>query len=323
MTIELSCGLPPGPQFAELAVLAEELGYSRVWIFDSAPLWEDPFVHLALAAERTSHIGLGTAVLIPSERSEMAMASAIATVSRLSDARLRVCFGTGGTARRTMGQRPLTLRALSGYVTTVRALLAGETVTIDAQPARMLHAEGLTVERPVDVEMWLSAFGPKAVALAEQIADGIVGNPARHALPTATMLAGTVLEPGESPDDERVRLAVGPWKAVGYHDAYAIGGPSFVDAMPGGRAWRTELESLAPPGRRHLLTYEGHVTQVAERDRWLLEHDSVFPMVIGSPEAINERLSRLSDRGVQEVIYTPSGPAVARELTAFGAAARG
>lgn len=61
MTIELSCGLPPGPQFAELAVLAEELGYSRVWIFDSVPLWEDPFVHLALAAQRTSHVGLGTA----------------------------------------------------------------------------------------------------------------------------------------------------------------------------------------------------------------------------------------------------------------------
>ena len=32
--IELSCGLPPGPDFADLAVLAEELGYARVWIFD-------------------------------------------------------------------------------------------------------------------------------------------------------------------------------------------------------------------------------------------------------------------------------------------------
>jgi alkanesulfonate monooxygenase SsuD/methylene tetrahydromethanopterin reductase-like flavin-dependent oxidoreductase (luciferase family) len=38
--VELSCGLPPGPDFADLAVLAEELGYARVWIFDSAPLWE-------------------------------------------------------------------------------------------------------------------------------------------------------------------------------------------------------------------------------------------------------------------------------------------
>ena len=107
MTIELSCGLPPGSEFSDLAVLAKSLGYSRVWIFDSAPLWEDPFVHLALAAERTSRIALGTAVLIPHERSEMAMASAIATIARLSGGRFRACFGTGATARRTMGHRPL------------------------------------------------------------------------------------------------------------------------------------------------------------------------------------------------------------------------
>ncbi|MFC5334638.1 hypothetical protein [Mycobacterium branderi] len=41
MTIEVSCGPPPGPAFSELAVLAEDLGYSRIWTFDWAPLWED------------------------------------------------------------------------------------------------------------------------------------------------------------------------------------------------------------------------------------------------------------------------------------------
>lgn len=55
--LELSCGLPPGPEFADLVVLAEELGYARAWIYDSAPLWEDPFVHLALASVRTTRIG--------------------------------------------------------------------------------------------------------------------------------------------------------------------------------------------------------------------------------------------------------------------------
>jgi alkanesulfonate monooxygenase SsuD/methylene tetrahydromethanopterin reductase-like flavin-dependent oxidoreductase (luciferase family) len=33
--LELSNGLPPGPDFGDLAVLAETLGYSRVWIYDS------------------------------------------------------------------------------------------------------------------------------------------------------------------------------------------------------------------------------------------------------------------------------------------------
>jgi 5,10-methylenetetrahydromethanopterin reductase len=77
--MELSCGLPPSPDFADLCVLAEDLGYARAWIYDSAPLWEDPFAHLALAATRTDRIGLATAVLIPTERSVMTMASGIAT----------------------------------------------------------------------------------------------------------------------------------------------------------------------------------------------------------------------------------------------------
>jgi 5,10-methylenetetrahydromethanopterin reductase len=172
---ELSCGLPPGPGFADLVVLAEELGYARAWIYDSAPLWEDPFVHLALAAERTSRIGLGTAVLIPDQRSVMTMASGIATIARLSDGRFRACFGTGFTARLAVGQRPMRLPALGDYVTALRQLLAGETAIVDGAPARMLHADGLAEPRPIGVPLWLSVFGPRGIALADVIADGIIG----------------------------------------------------------------------------------------------------------------------------------------------------
>jgi 5,10-methylenetetrahydromethanopterin reductase len=305
-----------------MALLAEDLGYSRIWIFDSAPLWEDPFIHLALAAQRTSRIGLGTAVLIPSERSEMATASSIATIARLTGGRFRACFGTGATARRTMGRRPLSLRALGDYVATVRSLLAGETVTIHGASARMLHASDLAQPRPIDVPIWLSAFGPRAVELAVQIADGIVGMAVRQAVPVATMVAGTVLEPGEAADSPRVRTAVGPWRVVAYHDAYAIGGAAAVDAMPGGRQWRESLEQLAPEGERHLLAYEGHVTDLTERDLALVGHEIGFPTVIGRPTEIRAAVIEVEESGVQELIYTPSGPDVARELRAFFAAAQ-
>ncbi len=321
MTIELSCGLPPGPDFSDLTVLAEELGYSRVWIFDTASLWEDRFVHLALAAQRTSRIGLGTAVLIPHERSEMSMASAIATIARLSGGRFRAGFGTGGTARRTMGQRPITLRAMRDYVTTVRSLLAGETVTIDDQPARMLHTDDLAAPRPIDVEIWLGAFGPRAIWLAMDIADGILGLPGNHALPVAMLMPATVLEPGEDRDSARVREAVGPWKVVTYHEAYAIAGPDAVDALPGGREWRDALERLAPEGQRHLLTYQGHVTALTERDHQLLDHAADGLATIGTPTEISSRVAELGQQGVQEIIYTPSGPDIARELTSFYCAA--
>lgn len=321
MTIELSCGLPPSPDFSDLALLAEELGYSRVWIFDTASLWEDRFVHLALAAQNTSRIGLGTAVLIPHERSEMSMASAIATIARLSGGRFRAGFGTGGTARRTMGQRPITLRAMRDYVATVRSLLAGETVSIEGQPARMLHADGLAAPRPIDVEIWLGAFGPRGIELATAIADGILGLPGDHALPVATLMPATVLEPGEDRDSARVREAVGRWKVVSYHEAYAIAGPDAVDALTGGREWRDALERLAPEGHRHLFTYQGHVTALTDRDHRLLDHAPDGLATIGAPDDIGARVTQLDQQGVAEVIYTPSGRDIARELTSFYSAA--
>ncbi len=216
----------------------------------------------------------------------------------------------------------MALRALEDYVTAVRGLLAGETVMIDGQPARMLHADGLTAPRPVDVELWLSVFGPRGLELAARIADGIIGLPTPNALPVATLMAGTVLDAGEDGNSPRVREAVGPWQVVGYHEAYAIAGAKAVDAMPGGRKWRASLEALAPADERHLLTHEGHVTHLSERDYPLLDQAHGPLVTIGEVDAIKAHLAWLSEHGVHEVIYIPSGPDVARELEAFSAAYR-
>ncbi|MBL7496511.1 LLM class flavin-dependent oxidoreductase [Frankia sp. CNm7] len=316
--LELSCGLPPGPDFADLAVLAEELGYARVWIFDSAPLYEDPFAHLALAAVRTSRVGLGTAVLIPAQRSVMTTASAIATIARLSGGRFRACFGTGYTASMTIGQPPMSLDAMIDYVGSLRGLLAGETVSLDGRAARMLHWPGLAAERPIQVPLWLSVFGPRGNRRAPEVADGTFGPP-HPTLPTATMVSGTVLDPGEDRRSSRVLEALGPWRVAPWHSAYAFAGAAGVDALPGGQRWREALEELAPADERHLLTFEGHVTHLTERDRSLLEHLDTDRMV-GDPETVRHGLDQLAEAGFREAMYTPAGPDVARELRAFAAA---
>jgi 5,10-methylenetetrahydromethanopterin reductase len=298
-----------------LAELAEELGYARVWIFDSAPLWEDPFAHLALAAARTTRIGLATAVLIPSQRSVMTTASGIATIARLSGGRFRACFGTGFTARMAMGQRPITLDALFDYVATLRRLLAGETAVVDGKAARMLQWPGVAAARPIAVPLWLSVMGPRGNERAPEVADGTIGPP-HPTLPTTTMLSGTVLEPGEDSRSSRVRDAIAPWRVVGWHAAYARGGAAAVDAMPGGQDWRAEIERLAPEGEHHLLAFEGHVTHLAARDLALLEHIDV-ETTVGDAAAIGRKIDRLAEAGFCELMYTPSGPDVARELRTF------
>src|SRR5450432_50947 len=103
--MEISCGIPPGPRAVEHALVAEELGYERVWLYDSPALYPDVWVSLARIAEATTRIGLGPAVLVPSLRHVIVQANAIATVSALAPGRLVVAIGTGFTGRMTLGQR--------------------------------------------------------------------------------------------------------------------------------------------------------------------------------------------------------------------------
>ena len=94
--------------------------------------------------------------------------------------------------------------------------------------------------------------------------------------------------------------------------------------LPGGAAWRSSLEALAPEEERHLLTFDGHVTHLSERDRPLLEHldvegrtSNVLMMKVGDAAAMEHALAGLAEVGHREVIYNPSGSDVARELKAF------
>src|SRR4051812_40113828 len=78
--LDVACAFAPGPATDEHIVHAESLGYCRAWLYDSPALYFDVWATLAMAAERTSRIGLGTGVMVPRLRHVMTTASAIATV---------------------------------------------------------------------------------------------------------------------------------------------------------------------------------------------------------------------------------------------------
>ena len=68
MPLTYAFRLAPGAQARDQAMLAEKLGYERVWSPEVPAFGHDIWVHLARIAERTQRIGIGPAVLIPSYR---------------------------------------------------------------------------------------------------------------------------------------------------------------------------------------------------------------------------------------------------------------
>ena len=103
----ISCVLAPSLDTPAHIELAERLGYRRAWCYDSPALCADPWMVLALAAARTSAIGLGPASLVPSLRHPVVTAAALATLAGLAPGRVSTAFGTGLTGRMLLGERPM------------------------------------------------------------------------------------------------------------------------------------------------------------------------------------------------------------------------
>src|SRR3954464_613693 len=112
----------------DYAVLAEELGYDRLWVADSQMIWSDCFATMALIADRTSRIGIGTGVAVAGTRPAPVLAAGMATINRLAPGRVFCGVGSGNTAMRIMGHKPVTIAELDEYLTALAPLLRGEEV---------------------------------------------------------------------------------------------------------------------------------------------------------------------------------------------------
>ena len=320
--MKLSIGTPPGPRARDLAVRAEQLGYDGIWLFDSAAIYEDVWAHLALIADATRRIGIGTAVLVPNLRHVMTTASAIATIDRLAPGRLSCAIGTGYTARLILGKRALSWKLTRAYVEQLKGLLRGDVVEIEGERCQMIHRPELAATRPIRVPIVLSAFGPKGLAIARQVADGWMGGsaPPERFARAIHMVNGTVLAPGESPGAPRVVEAVGPWQAGMYHYLWENNREA-LPHVPGGKAWLEKISSERPDeAERHLGVHYSHCTHLSDADRLgLAAFGENIPWNgwVGEAEDLRKRGEATAAAGTTELLYTPAGDDLIGEAERF------
>ena len=157
---------------------AENLGYTHCWVTDSQMIRSNCWAVLALAAQQTRSMRLGTGVNVPGLRLAPVTANGIATINRLAPGRCFISLGTGHTAMRMLGQRPMPLKAFREYIRVVRALLNGEEVDYALNGAthriRFQMREHHFIDLDHPIKLYVAAFGPKAQALAGELGDGLV-----------------------------------------------------------------------------------------------------------------------------------------------------
>jgi 5,10-methylenetetrahydromethanopterin reductase len=323
MPITLSCAFATSNSSHEHARVAENLGYTRAWFYDSPALYPDVWVQLCRAAERTSRIGLGPGVLVPSLRHPMVNAAAIATLVSIAGAeRVAVAVGSGFTGRLTLGQRPMKWSSVRDYVRVLKALLRGEQAEWEGGVLEMLHPAGYGAPRPIEVPFLIAAAGPKGIAAAHELGDGVFGAlaPAVDFRWSIVLTIGTVLEKGEDPGSARALAAAGHGAAVGFH--YALENRQ-LDRIPGGEAWAAAYANV-PERLRHLALHDQHLIAINQRDRRFVTGEMLVKQGLAlSAAGWRERVSQLESQGATEIAYQPAGPDIAHELEAFATAVRG
>jgi probable F420-dependent oxidoreductase len=159
---------PPAAKVVELARQAELAGFTHVWTFDSHLLWEEPFVIYSRILAETRKVLVGPMVTNPATRDWTVTASLFATLNEMYGNRTVCGIGRGDSAVRVTNGAPTTLATLRESIHVIRELANGREA--DYKGSTLCFPWG----RDSALEVWVAAYGPKALALTGEVGDGFI-----------------------------------------------------------------------------------------------------------------------------------------------------
>jgi F420-dependent oxidoreductase-like protein len=266
----------------------EDAGVRQVWLPVGWPGNPDLLTVLAAAAERTTHLTFGTAIIQVFSRHPVLLALQALSLHSLAPNRLRlgVGVGTAEMARNIYGvEMESQLSYVREYVQVLRPLLQqGE-----------IHHQGhffstdLSLPAPAPIPVLMAALGPATFRLAGEIADGILPFlcPISYlldvALPELSAGAAAVGRPRPPivahvpvalTDDRSTALQAGREGLGGY-----LGNPSYRKMLIAAGFSIQEIETVADTLLERVLVY-GNAGQIKDQLLAILER-GIDELVIG------------------------------------------
>jgi probable F420-dependent oxidoreductase len=304
-------------QVPAYAAAAEALGFDTIWTSETG---HDPFLPLALAAEHTRRLGLGTAIAVSFARSPTVLAHTAWDLAALSNGRFRLGLGTQVRPHieRRFGlpwpESPL--EAMREYTQALRAVWrtwqSGERLNVRGRVYRLTLMTPFfspsAIEHPV-IPIYLAGVNPGLIQLAGECADGLHAHPlhserylkevVRPALSQGAARAGR--EPHE------IDLSVSVFAATGPEEiSFARSQIAFYASTPTYRpvmelhGWGETAERLSQLARRGAWETMGGVIDDA-----VLTTFAVVAEPGGLAAALRARYDGLADR---VTLYLPFRP---------------
>lgn len=207
MTLRIGIGLYTGQgsdyrDAVPLAVAAERAGFDSFWVTEHHGLPDgylpSPLTLLAALAPATSHLELGTGLVLAPLQHPLHLAEDAVVVDRLSGGRLILGLGLGYAEHeyRAFGVDPASRGArLSALVAALRDAWTGKPFSA---PSLGLSGVRVTPTPTRPIPIWLGGYAATAVARAGRIADGhLVGRGAPHIVDSASAQLASVRDPSD------------------------------------------------------------------------------------------------------------------------------
>lgn len=200
--IVLQCN-PPASRVVELAVAAENRGFSHVWTFDSHVLWQEPYVIYSQILAATRNVVVGPMVTNPLTRDNTVNASTFATLNTMFGNRTVCGIGRGDSAVRVISGNPCSVAELRAAVHTIKELGNGRSTEINGSSVQFPWA------RRSRLDVYGAGYGPKVLDLIGQSTDGVI---LQLADPTivewmVTRVKTAAVAAGRDPSDVKVIVA--------------------------------------------------------------------------------------------------------------------
>ncbi|MFR9750939.1 TIGR03842 family LLM class F420-dependent oxidoreductase [Nocardia sp. 004] len=301
--VVLQCD-PPAARTVQLAKLAEAHGFSHLWTFDSHVLWQEPYVLYSQILHETKRIMVGPMVTNPATRDWTVTASLYATLNEAYGNRTICGIGRGDSAVRVGGGKPTTLRTLRESIHVIRELAN----------SRPVDYAGTTVQFPWSVgsalDIWVAAYGPKALALTGEVADGFILQLAD--LDIAEWMIGAVREAAAAAgrDPDAITICVAAPMYIGTDSAHMREQCRWFGGMVGnhvadivarygddGRVPRALTEYIAG---REGYDYNQHGRAGNTHAEFVSDDIVERFCVLGTPEEHIAKLRKLADLGVDQ-----------------------
>ena len=310
----------------EYAQYAESNGFEAVWQADSR-LVRDAVVPMAAFAAETEKIKIGSGVVDCWTRNPARLASTFSTLDDLAPGRIILGIGAwwDPLASKVGIERKKPLKVMREVVTTVRALLADETVTYSGD---FVQLDGVELDyvyqerRPKEVPIYIGATGMKMMELTGEIADGVVLNylvspeynkRAREHLEIWASKAGRSMEEIDRPQLLVCSVAEDRKEAL---DGARLMVTQYLGQQPHiMKASGVPEELLDEIGQ--VLTWPATHEQVEAASK--LVPDEVVQMICaaGTPDEVREKVAQYMEDGCTCPILYPLGPDVRLMIDTF------